>query len=70
MKNQLILILLETFFINFLKKLINKNASIINISSINAKLGFPLNPGYVASKGGVEALTRSLAIDLAKKYKS
>lgn len=55
------------FFINFLKKLINKNASIINISSINAKLGFPLNPGYVASKGGVEALTRSLAIDLAKK---
>ena len=54
-------------FINFLKKLINKNSSIINISSINAKLGFPLNPGYVASKGGVEALTRSFAIDLSKK---
>ena len=54
-------------FINFLNSLINKNASIINISSINAKLGFPLNPGYVASKGGVEALTRSLALDLSKK---
>ncbi|MDC3063355.1 SDR family oxidoreductase [Alphaproteobacteria bacterium] len=54
-------------FINVLKKLINNNSSIINISSINAKLGFPDNPGYVASKGGVEALTRSLAIDLAKK---
>ena len=54
-------------FINFLKNLINKNSSIINISSINAKLGFPLNPGYVASKGGVEALTRSFAIDLSKQ---
>ena len=31
--------------------------SIINISSIGASLGFPNNPGYVASKGGLSALT-------------
>ena len=55
------------FFINYLKTLLKKNSSIINISSINAKLGFPLNPGYVASKGGVESLTRSLALDFSKK---
>ena len=39
---------------------------IINISSINAHVGFPNNPGYVASKGGVGALTRSLAVDYGK----
>ena len=45
----------------------SKNASIINISSINAHLAFPNNPGYVASKGGLNALTRSLALDYSKK---
>ena len=38
--------------------------SIINITSIGASLGFPGNPGYVASKGGLAALTRGLALDL------
>ena len=52
--------------INTFKPIINKNASIINISSINAIQGFPQNPGYISSKGGVEALTRSLAVDLAE----
>ncbi len=37
--------------------------SIINVTSIGAALGFPGNPGYVASKGGLAALTRALAID-------
>lgn len=37
--------------------------SIINISSIAAVMGFPGNPGYVASKGGLSALTRALALD-------
>ncbi len=37
--------------------------SIINVTSIGAALGFPGNPGYVASKGGLAALTRSLALD-------
>jgi len=37
--------------------------SIINVTSIGAALGFPGNPGYVASKGGLAALTRALALD-------
>jgi len=37
--------------------------SIVNVSSIGASLGFPGNPAYIASKGGVSALTRALAID-------
>jgi NAD(P)-dependent dehydrogenase (short-subunit alcohol dehydrogenase family) len=37
--------------------------SIINVTSIGANLGFPGNPGYVASKGGLAALTRALALD-------
>jgi len=37
--------------------------SIINVTSIGAARGFPGNPGYVASKGGLAALTRSFALD-------
>jgi NAD(P)-dependent dehydrogenase (short-subunit alcohol dehydrogenase family) len=40
---------------------------IILISSINSALGFPGNPGYVASKGGLTALSRALAVDLASR---
>lgn len=39
--------------------------SIINISSIAALVGIPLLPGYGATKGGLNALTRCLAIDYA-----
>ena len=46
-------------------KFMHKDSSIINITSIGSMLGFPDNPGYVASKGGVMALTKSLAIDLS-----
>ena len=38
------------------------SGSIINFSSIGGKLGFANNPSYAASKGGVEALTRALAL--------
>jgi len=38
---------------------------ILNITSIGSMLGFPDNPGYIASKGGLSALTRSLAVDYA-----
>lgn len=38
--------------------------SIINVTSIGALLGFPGNPGYVAAKGGLAAMTRALAMDL------
>lgn len=48
----------------FLRK--SKNPSIINITSINAKLAFPNNPAYVASKGGLSMLGKSLARDWGK----
>ena len=41
----------------------NKKGSIINITSINAELGFPNNPAYVASKGGLKMLGKSFARD-------
>ena len=43
-----------------------KSGSIINVTSINAELGFPDNPAYLASKGGLRQLTKSLALDLGK----
>lgn len=43
-----------------------KNGSIINFTSINAELGFPNNPAYVASKGGLKMLTKALAKDWGK----
>lgn len=42
------------------------NGSIINITSINAERGFTDNPAYIASKGGLKQLTKSLAMDLGK----
>ena len=41
----------------------NKSGSIINITSINAEVGFPRNPAYVASKGGLKMLGKALAKD-------
>lgn len=58
-----------TFFCcNEAKKIFkkNKSSSIINFASINGYVAFPNNPGYVTSKGGVLALTRSLALDYSK----
>ena len=48
-----------------LSPFISKNASIVCISSIGALLGFPGNPAYQTSKAGLNALVRSLSIDLA-----
>lgn len=42
----------------------HRGGSIINFTSIGAVRGFPDNPAYVAAKGGVQALTRALAVDL------
>lgn len=44
----------------------NKKGSIINFTSINAEMAFPDNPAYVASKGGLKMLGKSLAKDWAK----
>ncbi|MBF0127094.1 MAG: SDR family NAD(P)-dependent oxidoreductase, partial [Magnetococcales bacterium] len=38
--------------------------SIINITSLNAELAFPDNPAYVACKGGLKQLSKSMAMDL------
>lgn len=40
--------------------------SIINITSIGAEQGFPGNPAYGASKGGLKQLTKAMACDLAQ----
>jgi NAD(P)-dependent dehydrogenase (short-subunit alcohol dehydrogenase family) len=45
----------------------NKIGSIINICSLASKLGFPNNPVYVASKGGLAQASKALAIDFAHK---
>lgn len=55
---------LSSLLLDKLKK--SKRPSIINISSINSHIAFPGNPGYVSSKGGLNALTRSLALDYSK----
>jgi len=44
----------------------NTGGSIINFTSINAAQAMPNNPAYAASKAGVRALTRSLALDYGK----
>lgn len=43
------------------------HGSIINVSSIHATVGHPRLAAYAASKGGLEALTRCLAVDWADK---
>ena len=48
------------------KHMKNTGGSIINITSLNSELGFPNNPAYVATKGGLKQLTKSLAVDLGK----
>jgi gluconate 5-dehydrogenase len=41
-----------------------RGGSVINITSLNAELGFPANPAYIAAKGGLKQLTKSMALDL------
>jgi len=50
--------------LNLMKR--NRSGSIINITSINAEFGFPNNPAYVASKGGLKMLGKALAKDWGK----
>ena len=44
----------------------NQRGSIINITSLGAERGFPHNPAYGASKGGLKILTKCLARDWGK----
>lgn len=43
----------------------DRGGAIVNISSIHALAGFPESFVYAATKGGIEALTRQLAIEQA-----
>lgn len=43
------------------------SGSIANISSVHATSGFPRIAAYAAGKGGVEALTRTLAVEWAER---
>ncbi len=45
--------------------MVRQSGSIINISSIAGKIGFPEEAGYCGTKAGVLGLTRSLAVELA-----
>ena len=45
------------------------SGSIINISSIAAKLMIPAHSSYTMAKGGLEALTRQLALELAPEVR-
>jgi dihydroanticapsin dehydrogenase len=51
----------------FLKK--SHNASIVNMSSISAHIGSVGYAAYVATKGAVDSLTKSLALELAPKIR-
>ena len=44
----------------------NTGGSIINITSLNSELGFPDNPAYIATKGGLKQLSKSFARDLGQ----
>ncbi len=48
-------------------KFMKNGGSIINITSIGSLLGFPDNPGYVASKAGLRVLSKAMALDLGNK---
>ncbi|MGN7715109.1 SDR family NAD(P)-dependent oxidoreductase [Agrobacterium radiobacter] len=43
-----------------------KGGSIVNISSVSALIGVPGTAAYAATKGGVRAFTRAMAIDEAR----
>ena len=47
------------------EKMKENGGSIINITSLNSELAFPNNPAYVASKGGLKQLTKSLLCKLS-----
>jgi NAD(P)-dependent dehydrogenase (short-subunit alcohol dehydrogenase family) len=53
--------------VKLLKDHLNKNASIVNISSSRDRMSQPQSESYSAAKGGISSLTHSLAISLADK---
>lgn len=51
------------------KMLEHEGGSIINVSSCAAKLMLPFHSAYSMAKGGLEALTRQLAVELAPQIR-
>src|ERR687894_2282886 len=47
--------------------LMRDGGSVVNVASVAALLGQSSTPAYIASKGGVVALTRGLAVDYAHR---
>ena len=45
----------------------DKNFSIINISSVHESIPMPYSAPYSASKGGMEMLTKNIALEVAEK---
>jgi NAD(P)-dependent dehydrogenase (short-subunit alcohol dehydrogenase family) len=58
-----------TFFMcrEVLPHLVNSKGNIVNISSTSAIRGLPYGIAYGASKGGVSALTKAIAVEYAKR---
>jgi NAD(P)-dependent dehydrogenase (short-subunit alcohol dehydrogenase family) len=44
-----------------------EGGSIVNVSSVHARVGYPRIAAYAASKGAVEALTTTLAVEWAER---
>ncbi|MFD6419902.1 SDR family NAD(P)-dependent oxidoreductase [Streptomyces sp. NPDC060194] len=51
----------------FLPVLRTPGASVVNISSIRGSRGFPDDVAYIATKGGLDAATRALAVELGPR---
>src|SRR5918998_2590053 len=51
----------------YLFPLMRDGGSVVNVASVAALLGQSSTPAYIASKGGVVALTRGLAVDYAHR---
>ena len=49
------------------KNICDNIGSVINITSIGQDTGFPNNPSYLASKGGLAQLSKGFAYDLASR---
>lgn len=50
-----------------LPHLLERKGSIVNVSSVAALSGLPYGAAYAASKGGISALTRALAVEYSKQ---
>ena len=57
-------LVLSRLVLKYMKKA--GTGSIINITSLNSELAFPDNPSYVAFKGALKQLTKSIALDFGE----